>query len=94
MNKEQELIQKITYHIVSTANSGTTIDEKTLQEWLKEYAKAEKIKLIWEMIEGWQDARDHTDDEYLSKERFSFKDIEHDLYGELEKIQPIPEQNQ
>jgi hypothetical protein len=41
--------------------------------------------LLWELIQDWQDARDSNDEEYLSKERFSFSDIEVDLYDWLKK---------
>lgn len=42
--------------------------------------------LLWELIKDWQDARDDDNEEYLSKERFSFSDIESDLYDWLKKV--------
>jgi len=53
---------------------------------VEEIVKKEKIKLIWEMIEGWQDARDRDID--INTEQFSAQDIEVDLYEWLEKVDP------
>lgn len=48
--------------------------------------KEAKIELLWELIEEWQDARDNGEDIHAPK--FSFNDIEVDLYEWLEKIDP------
>lgn len=50
--------------------------------WVKE----EKVKLIWDMIQDWQDARDLTID--INEPQFSAQDIEIDLYDWLEKVDP------
>lgn len=88
MSKEQQLIQKILNAYLKQVGKQP-IDYEEFESWLKEYAKEQKVKLLWEMIEEWQDARDSDQPEYLSKERFSFVDIENDFYEKLQKIDPL-----
>ena len=53
-------------------------------------SKRQMSKLIWDMITSWQDSRDIGED--LQAPKFSYADIESDLYEWLEKIEfPIPD---
>lgn len=49
-------------------------------------AKAAKVKLIWEMIEEWQASRDKGED--TSEPKFSYNDIEVELYRWFEIVDP------
>lgn len=82
-SKEQELIG-----LIGSEWEKAQPNFEVMESWLKDYAKEAKKELIWQMIESWQDARDGDSPEYLGVERFSFLDIEGDLYEELNKIDP------
>jgi hypothetical protein len=46
-----------------------------------------KVALIWEMIEDWQMSRES--DEDINEPKFSYQDIEMELYEWLEKVDPL-----
>ena len=50
-----------------------------------------KLKLLWELIEDWQDARDENED--INEEKFSFNDIEISFYDKMEQIDPKAKDN-
>lgn len=52
-----------------------------------EEIKKVKIDLLWELIQDWQDAREKAENIHTPK--FSFNDIEVELYNKMQQIEPF-----
>lgn len=62
-----------------------TNKDNNIPEQGKEKIETEaRLNLIWDMIEEWQMSRDKDAD--IDEEKFSYQDIEHDLYQWMEKM--------